>query len=41
PALGSNWTAEISSSSSGLAAVITLGKIITDSGILLAEIENA
>ena len=41
PELGSNWTAEISSSSSGLAAVITLGKIITDSGILLAEIENA
>jgi len=41
PTLGSNWTAEISSSSSGLAAVITLGKIITDSGILLAEIENA
>lgn len=41
PTLGSNWTAEVSVSSSGLAAVITLGSIVTDSGILLAELENA
>ncbi|ANA49506.1 tail sheath [Salmonella phage vB_SnwM_CGG4-1] len=41
PALGPNWTAEITSSSSGVSGTITLGKIITDSGILLTEPENA
>lgn len=41
PQLGANWTAEIVSSSSGLAAVITVGSIETDSGILLTEVENS
>ncbi|AEO97103.1 tail sheath protein [Salmonella phage vB_SenM-AKM_NP4] len=41
PDLGPNWTAEIASSSSGVSGTITLGKIITDSGILLTEPENA
>lgn len=41
PALGSNWTAEVASSSSGLSGVITIGSIVTDSGILLTEVETS
>ena len=41
PDLGASWTAEIASSSSGVAATIAVGKIIVDSGILLTEPETA
>ena len=41
PDLGPNWTAEVTSVSSGVAGAISVGKIITDSGILLTEPENA
>ncbi|QQG32075.1 tail sheath [Citrobacter phage CkP1] len=41
PDLGPNWTAEVTSASSGVAGSITLGKIITDSSILLTEPENS
>lgn len=41
PALGASWTAEVTSTSSGVAAIITVGSIVTDSGILLTEAENA
>lgn len=41
PALGSAWTAEITSSSSGVSGTISIGKIVTDSGILLTEAESA
>lgn len=41
PLLGAGWTAEVSMSTSGVAASITLGKIITDSGILLTEAETS
>lgn len=41
PNLGSGWTAEISSSASGVSGTLTLGSIVTDSGILLTEAENA
>lgn len=41
PQLGTGWTAEVSSSSSGVSAAITLGSIVTDSGILLTESETS
>ncbi|QOI66664.1 tail sheath [Erwinia phage FBB1] len=41
PNLGSGWTAEITSSASGVSGTITLGKIVTDSGILLTDAETA
>lgn len=41
PALGSAWTAEVTSTSSGVSGTITVGKIVTDSGILLTEAENS
>lgn len=41
PALGSAWTAEVTSTSSGVSGIITIGKIVTDSGILLTEPENS
>ena len=41
PALGPAWTAEILTTSSGVSGTITLGKIVTDSGILLTEAENS
>ncbi|MGC5124336.1 phage tail sheath subtilisin-like domain-containing protein, partial [Escherichia coli] len=41
PGLGANWTAEVTSASSGLAATLTVGKIVTDSGVLLTEPETA
>lgn len=41
PQLGSGWTAEVSSSSSGVSGTITLESIITDSGILLTTAETA
>lgn len=41
PDLGAAWTAEVTSSSSGVAATIAIGKIITDSGIILTEPETA
>ena len=41
PDLGPAWTAEILTTSSGVSGTITLGKIVTDSGILLTEAENS
>lgn len=41
PDLGSSWTTTITSQSSGVSAVITLGKIISDSTVLLTEPETA
>lgn len=41
PALGPAWTAEVTSASSGVSGTITVGKIVTDSGILLTEAENS
>lgn len=41
PDLGSAWTAEIVSTSSGVSGTLTVGKIVTDSGILLTEAENS
>lgn len=41
PTLSPNWTAEVATSTSGLAGVLTLGSIVTDSGILLTEVETA
>ena len=41
PDLGSNWTAEVTSASSGVAATLAVGKIVTDSGVLLTEPETA
>lgn len=41
PALGTGWTAEISSSASGVSGSITLGSIVTDSGILLTDAETS
>lgn len=41
PSLGPNWTAEITSASSGVAASIAVGSIITDSGVLLTEPETS
>ncbi|AJD81978.1 tail sheath protein [Yersinia phage vB_YenM_TG1] len=41
PSLGVGWTTEITSSSSGVSGIITLGGIEIDSGILLTETENA
>ena len=41
PALDPAWTAEILTTSSGVSGTITLGKIVTDSGILLTEAENS
>lgn len=41
PQLGSGWTAEVGSSSSGVSGTITLGSIVTDSGILLTEAETS
>lgn len=41
PNLGPAWTAEILTTSSGVSGTITIGKIVTDSGILLTEAENS
>ena len=41
PDLGSSWTTTITSQSSGVSAVITLGKIISESTVLLTEHETA
>lgn len=41
PDLGPAWTAEVTSASSGVSGTITVGKIVTDSGILLTEAENS
>lgn len=41
PDLGSAWTAEVTSASSGVSGTISIGKIVTDSGILLTEPENS
>lgn len=41
PNLGSAWTAEVTSSSSGVSGTIAVNKIVTDSGILLTEAESA
>lgn len=41
PSLGAGWTAEISSSASGVSGTITLGSIVTDSGILLTDSETS
>ncbi len=41
PNLGPAWTAEVTSASSGVSGTITVGKIVTDSGILLTEAENS
>ncbi|QQV89025.1 tail sheath [Providencia phage PSTRCR_121] len=41
PLLGAGWTAEVSMSTSGVAASITLGGIVVDSGILLTEAETS
>lgn len=41
PGLGSGWTAEVTSSSSGVSGIITIGKVVTDSGILLTEAETS
>lgn len=41
PNLGSAWTAEVTTTSSGVSGTITVGKIVTDSGILLTEAENS
>ena len=41
PTLGPAWTAEVTSASSGVSGTITVGKIVTDSGILLTEAENS
>ena len=41
PDLGSLWTASVTSESSGVAASITLGKVIVDSGILLQTPEES
>lgn len=41
PALGTGWTVEVSMSTSGVSGALTLGSIVTDSGILLTESETA
>lgn len=41
PSLGASWTAEISSSASGVSGTIGLGSIVTDSGILLTDSETS
>lgn len=41
PGMSSNWTIELSSTSSGISVSVTLGKIVVDSGILLTEAETA
>lgn len=41
PELSASWTAEVTSESSGVSASITVGKIVTDSGILLTESETS
>lgn len=41
PALGSAWTAEVTSTSSGVSGSVAVNKIVTDSGILLTEPENS
>ncbi|UYM28826.1 tail sheath protein [Serratia phage vB_SspM_LC53] len=41
PSLGSAWTAEISSASSGVSGTLSIQSVVTDSGILLTEPESA
>lgn len=41
PNLGSAWSAEVTSTSSGVSGTIMVNKIVTDSGILLTEAESA
>lgn len=41
PGMSTDWTIEPAASSSGISASLTLGKIVTDSGILLTEAETA
>lgn len=41
PDLGSSWTAEVTSASSGMSATISLGKIETDSAIMIPNTDMA
>lgn len=41
PNLGESWTATVTSTSGNSGAAITLGKIVTDSGMLLTDLESS